>query len=83
MRLGITTLYVTHDQAEALSLSDTIIVMNRGRVEQIGAPRELYRRPANRFVPDFVGEANLLEGRYVAGEVTVGPFTFAFRHPGP
>lgn len=83
MRLGITTLYVTHDQAEALSLSDTIIVMNRGRVEQIGAPRELYRRPANRFVADFVGEANLLEGRYVAGEVMVGPFTFAFRHPGP
>ena len=81
-RLGITTLYVTHDQAEALSLSDTIIVMNRGRVEQIGAPAELYRRPANRFVADFVGEANLLEGRYAAGEVTVGPFTFAFRQPG-
>ena len=81
-RLGITSIYVTHDQAEALSLSDTIVVMNHGRVEQIGAPAELYRRPASRFVADFVGEANLVEGRYAGGRVTVGPFTFAFRQPG-
>ena len=59
-RLGITALYVTHDQAEALAVSDRIAVMARGRVEQLDAPAEIYRRPASRFVADFIGEANLL-----------------------
>jgi iron(III) transport system ATP-binding protein len=59
-RTGITALYVTHDQAEALAISDRIAVMARGRVEQLGAPAEIYRRPATRFVADFIGEANLL-----------------------
>jgi iron(III) transport system ATP-binding protein len=59
-RVGITALYVTHDQAEALAVSDRIAVMARGRVEQLGAPAEIYRRPATRFVADFIGEANLL-----------------------
>src|ERR687885_785728 len=59
--LGITTLYVTHDQAEALSMSNRIAVMERGRIMQEGTPREIYQRPATRFVADFVGNANFLE----------------------
>ncbi|MFC3074341.1 ABC transporter ATP-binding protein [Shinella pollutisoli] len=59
--LGITFIMVTHDQHEALSLSDRIIVMNRGRIEQIGSPDELYNRPASRFVASFIGDFNLLE----------------------
>lgn len=59
-RLGITALYVTHDQDEAMSLSDRIVVMNRGRIEQIGTPDEIYRRPASVFVADFIGSANFL-----------------------
>ncbi|MEA2782000.1 MAG: putative spermidine/putrescine transport system ATP-binding protein [Rhodospirillaceae bacterium] len=60
--LGITTLFVTHDQAEALALSDKIVVMNQGRVEQEGAPSQVYRRPCNRFVAEFLGISNFLEG---------------------
>jgi ABC-type Fe3+/spermidine/putrescine transport system ATPase subunit len=60
--LGVTTLLVTHDQDEALSLSDWIVVLDRGRVQQTGPPDEAYRRPANRFVADFLGAANLFEG---------------------
>ena len=60
--LGITTVYVTHDQSEALALSHSIAVMNKGRIEQIGAPREIYERPANQFVADFIGSTNFLEG---------------------
>jgi iron(III) transport system ATP-binding protein len=81
-RLGITSIYVTHDQAEALALSDVIVVMNLGKVEQIGTPADLYRTPASRFVADFVGEANLLSGTYRDGVITVGPFTFPFRQGG-
>ncbi len=62
-RLHITTVYVTHDQSEALTMSDRIAVMNNGRVEQIGTPEDLYERPANRFVASFIGESNFLEGR--------------------
>jgi putative spermidine/putrescine transport system ATP-binding protein len=61
-RLGITFLFVTHDQHEALSMSDRVGVMNRGRLEQVGAPHEVYESPATRFVAEFVGAANLLEG---------------------
>jgi len=61
--VGITTVFVTHDQAEALVLSDAIAVMRNGRMEQIGSPREIYQRPASRFVADFIGAANLIEGR--------------------
>jgi ABC-type Fe3+/spermidine/putrescine transport system ATPase subunit len=60
-RLGITTIYVTHDQEEALSLSDEIAVMNRGRLEQLGTPGEVYNRPATAFAADFSGRANFLE----------------------
>jgi iron(III) transport system ATP-binding protein len=62
-RLGITTLYVTHDQAEALSMSDRIAVLSEGRIVQEGTPREIYHAPASRFVADFVGTSNVLEGR--------------------
>jgi spermidine/putrescine ABC transporter ATP-binding subunit len=66
--LGITTVYVTHDQEEALTLSDRIVVFNQGRVFQVGTPRELYERPKNRFVADFIGINNLLEGTVRAAE---------------
>ena len=59
----ITTLYVTHDQKEALSMADRLAVLREGVIEQVGEPREIYRRPATRFVADFVGETNWLEGR--------------------
>ncbi len=64
--LGITTIHVTHDQTEALSLSDRVVIMNLGEIQQVGPPREVYVRPKNVFVADFVGESNLLKGR-VAG----------------
>jgi iron(III) transport system ATP-binding protein len=60
--LRITTVYVTHDQAEALALSHEIAVMNEGRIQQIGTPREIYERPASQFVADFVGNTNFVEG---------------------
>jgi spermidine/putrescine transport system ATP-binding protein len=62
-QLGITFIYVTHDQEEALAMSDRIAVMSHGRVQQIGSPVEVYERPANKFVADFIGESNFLEGR--------------------
>jgi len=61
-RLGITAVYVTHDQAEAMALGDRIVVMSHGRVAQIGTPREIYRAPASRFVADFIGTMNRLQG---------------------
>jgi spermidine/putrescine transport system ATP-binding protein len=61
--LGTTFVYVTHDQEEALAMSDRIAVMNRGRVEQIGAPREIYERPNSAFVADFIGSLNTIEVR--------------------
>jgi iron(III) transport system ATP-binding protein len=77
-RLGITAIYVTHDQAEALAISDRIVVMDKGRISQIGSPDELYRRPGNRFVAEFIGEANFLPARLDAMEdgharITLGP----------
>lgn len=66
---GATTLFVTHDQAEALEISDRVAVMRAGRVEQISTPDELYLRPVNRFVAGFVGEANLVPGEIRHGEV--------------
>jgi putative spermidine/putrescine transport system ATP-binding protein len=60
-RLGVTLVFVTHDQEEALAMSDRIAVMNAGRVEQVGAPTEIYERPRTRFVADFIGEINILE----------------------
>ncbi|MTV27506.1 ABC transporter ATP-binding protein [Nitriliruptoraceae bacterium ZYF776] len=71
---GMTSVYVTHDQEEAIALSDRIVVMNLGRIVQIGAPKELYTRPNSRFVADFMGFQNLLDGTITAvagGEFTV------------
>ncbi len=64
-QLGITTVFVTHDQEEALSISDRIVVMNAGRADQIGTPFEIYNKPATRFVASFVGTLNLIEGKVV------------------
>ena len=64
-RLGKTAVYVTHDQGEALALSDRVVVMSEGRVEQIGSPREIYERPANAFVAEFIGNSNLLDVTFV------------------
>ncbi|MGI6744929.1 MAG: Spermidine/putrescine import ATP-binding protein PotA [Firmicutes bacterium ADurb.Bin300] len=61
-RLGITFIYVTHDQEEALSMSDTIVVMDNGKIQQIGTPTDVYNEPKNAFVADFIGESNIIEG---------------------
>jgi spermidine/putrescine transport system ATP-binding protein len=73
-QLGITFVYVTHDQEEAMTMSDRIAVMSKGKVQQLGTPVEIYERPSNRFVADFIGESNFLEGRIKtlsAGETCV------------
>jgi iron(III) transport system ATP-binding protein len=62
-QLGVTTVYVTHDQSEALALSDEIAVFNAGRIIQRGTPQEIYRQPKNQFVADFIGSANFLTGK--------------------
>jgi spermidine/putrescine transport system ATP-binding protein len=62
-RVGITFIYVTHDQEEALTMSDRIAVMNQGNILQIGSPEEIYEHPANRFVADFIGETNFMSGK--------------------
>ena len=67
-RLRITTIYVTHDQTEALSLSDRIAVMSRGRIVQLGPPREIYEHPADSFVADFIGQASFLPGEVAASD---------------
>ncbi|HEX7629451.1 MAG TPA: ABC transporter ATP-binding protein, partial [Candidatus Methylomirabilis sp.] len=61
-RLGITAMYVTHDQGEALALSDRVAIMNRGRLEQLGTPEEIYERPRSKFVAEFIGLSNFLDG---------------------
>ena len=78
--VGITTIYVTHDQSEALTMSDRIAVMDQGRVLQIGTPVEIYEQPASRFIAEFIGESNLLAGRVAELDgarcsVTVGKST--------
>jgi ABC-type Fe3+/spermidine/putrescine transport system ATPase subunit len=67
--------YVTHDQAEAMVTSDRIVVMNKGRIEQVDAPFELYARPRTRFVAGFIGRTNFLEGRADHGDVDFGAFS--------
>jgi len=62
-KLGATTIFVTHDQGEALTMSDRIVVLNAGRIEQIGSPGDIYERPASRFVAEFIGSANIFRGR--------------------
>jgi len=67
-RTGVTTVYVTHDQTEALALSDRIVVMNKGRIAQIGTPEEIYEAPADVFVADFVGASNMLQAELSPGD---------------
>lgn len=65
-KVGITAIYVTHDQSEAMSISDKIIIMSKGKVEQIGTPKEVYYRPSSPFVADFIGEANFLDAEVLS-----------------
>ena len=69
--LGITAIYVTHDQSEAMALGDRIVVMRKGAIAQIGTPRDIYFAPANRFVAEFVGAANIIEAQCRAGTLTL------------
>jgi len=71
-RFGLTAVYVTHDQEEALAVSDRIVVMDKGRIAQIGTPADLYERPANPFIANFIGDANLISGQ-VAGGIFTAP----------
>ena len=81
--LGVTTIMVTHDQEEALAMADSIVVMNRGRVEQIGAPTAIYGHPVTAFVADFVGEMNMFDATIVAADrLTVGGLTLTSAHVG-
>ncbi len=77
--LGVTSIYVTHDQVEAMTLSDQLVVMNGGRIEQIGLPTDVYRKPATTFVASFIGSPpmNMLAGEMRGGQVVVGDLTMA------
>ena len=70
--LHITSIFVTHDQEEALEVADQIVVMNKGNIEQIGSPREVYEKPATPFVFDFLGQANRFEGQKSQGIIQIG-----------
>jgi putative spermidine/putrescine transport system ATP-binding protein len=82
--LGITTVYVTHDQAEAMALGDRIVVMRKGAVAQIGSPREIYFAPTSRFVAEFIGAANIVEAQAASGQLQMpgGALTVAFAQQG-
>jgi putative spermidine/putrescine transport system ATP-binding protein len=86
-RLDITTVFVTHDQDEALSIAHVVVVMRGGRIEQVGTPLEIYQRPANAFVADFIGACNILAGEVVApaqagAQVRLGDITVRVTEPG-
>ena len=68
-QVGITFVYVTHDQEEALTMSDTIVVMDKGTIQQIGSPEDIYNEPKNAFVADFIGESNIIDGIMVRDNV--------------
>jgi ABC-type Fe3+/spermidine/putrescine transport system ATPase subunit len=81
-RLGMTTLYVTHDQEEALALSDSVAVMRAGRIEQVGTPAEIYHRPRSRFVAEFIGTSNLLSGTVETGGLRINGALWPVPFPG-
>ncbi|MCX7783066.1 MAG: ABC transporter ATP-binding protein [Meiothermus sp.] len=80
--LGITSLYVTHDQEEAMAISDLVVLMNKGVIEQQGDPRTLYTRPISRFAADFIGRANFFEGQYHGGYVEVAGYRQPYQQQG-
>ncbi|OJF95634.1 ABC transporter ATP-binding protein [Pararhizobium antarcticum] len=83
-QLGITTVFVTHDQEEALSISDRIVVMNGGRADQIGTPFDIYNRPSTRFVASFVGTLNLIEAKVIdpaANRISIGDQAITLKEP--
>src|SRR6202000_1463352 len=69
--LGITAIYVTHDQSEAMELGDRIVVMSKGKIAQVGTPREIYFAPHTRFVAEFIGAANIIEAPVEAGQLVL------------
>jgi sulfate transport system ATP-binding protein len=73
--ISVTSVFVTHDQEEALEVADRVVVMNQGRIEQIGAPDEVFHRPATAFVIDFLGDVNLFRGRVESGHAVFGSLT--------
>ncbi|KUO74377.1 MAG: ABC transporter [Clostridia bacterium BRH_c25] len=87
LRLGITSIYVTHDQNEAMAISDKVVIMNKGNIEQYGTPQEIYYQPRNKFVANFMGKANFIggtvQGKEKAGVyVKVGDYSVQVRNPG-
>jgi sulfate transport system ATP-binding protein len=76
----VTTIFVTHDQEEAFEVADRVVVMNAGRIEQIGSPREVFEHPANEFVMDFLGQVNVLHGRVHEGKTIIGGVAFDIPH---
>src|SRR4051812_46540496 len=82
-RLGITFLYVTHDQGEALSMSNRVAVMSHGRIEQVGSPEDLYYAPCNKFVANFVGKSNLIETEVLRANGTLAAQFGGYRFPLP
>ena len=80
-KLGVTTIMVTHDQEEALSVADRIVVMNHGVIEQVGTPLDIYREPASPFVADFVGKVNILPARVSGGELRFGSMSLPSQGP--
>ena len=64
-QLGITFVFVTHDQEEALTMSDRVVVMDAGKIQQVGTPKDIYNEPRNAFVADFIGESNIVDGKMI------------------
>ncbi|WP_437204279.1 sulfate/molybdate ABC transporter ATP-binding protein [Planctomicrobium sp. SH664] len=78
--MHVTTVFVTHDQEEAFEVSDQVVVMKQGNVEQIGTPQEVFDHPATPFVMDFLGNVNVFHGRLESGQAQLGPFSMAYEH---
>lgn len=82
LELGITSLYVTHDQEEAMAISDLVVLMNKGVIEQKGSPRSLYTQPISRFAADFIGRANFFEASYDGKTITAAGYSQAYSQNG-
>ena len=76
--MNVTTVFVTHDQVEAFEMADQVVVMNQGRIEQIGTPQAVFDQPSTAFVMDFLGNVNVFHGRVQSGRVTLGPFNLRY-----